>query len=151
MLLQHTTATHYCNTLLQHTTATHYCNTLLQHATATHYCNTLLQHTTAARHCNTLLQHTTATQHRTALTQTRIVTCLLPTWFCQITFMFATHICVTESIKQRECKVDNRMAKIQGCLVFIDYFPQKSPIISVSFAKNDLQLKAFCGSSPPCE
>ena len=30
------------------------------------------------------------------------------------------------------------------------HFPRKSRIISGSFAKNDLQLKASCGSSPPC-
>jgi len=37
-----------------------------------------------------------------------------------------------------------------GCVIFIGYFTQKSHIISGSFAKNDLQLKAFDGSLPPC-
>ena len=41
-----------------------------------------------------------------------------------------------------------------GCLILICHIPQKSPIITIisgSFAKNDLQLQASYGSSPPCK
>jgi len=61
-LLQHTTATNYCNILL-HTTAMH-CNTLPQRKAALH-CNTLLQHNTP-HYCNTLLQYN-ATHYRNTL------------------------------------------------------------------------------------
>jgi len=37
-----------------------------------------------------------------------------------------------------------------GCPFFRSHFSQKSPLIGGSFAKNDLQLKASYGSSPPC-
>ena len=36
------------------------------------------------------------------------------------------------------------------CLIFIRHFLQKSPIISGSFAKRDVQFKASCAFSPPC-
>ena len=43
-----------------------------------------------------------------------------------------------------------RQRRPPGCLIFTDHFPQKCPIISGSFAKSDLQLKATYESLRPC-
>ena len=37
-----------------------------------------------------------------------------------------------------------------GCCILTGHFPQNSSIMSGSFAKRDLQLKASYASSPPC-
>jgi len=43
-----------------------------------------------------------------------------------------------------------RESGVIACLIFIGHFLQKSPIISGSFADDDLQLKAFYDFTPLC-
>ena len=39
--------------------------------------------------------------------------------------------------------LQNRPVRMRVRLIFMDHFPQKSPVISGFFAERDLQLQAF--------
>ena len=61
------------------------------------------------------------------------------------------HICIQKKIITFSFVKDTTgWRKPMGCLISVDHCPQKSPIISGSFAKNGLQLRASYGSLPPC-
>jgi len=59
--------------------------------------------------------------------------------------------CVCVWQRERICVyVSTRVNAYSVCVCDISHFPQKSPIISGSFAKRDLKLEASYASSPPC-
>ena len=62
-LPQHSTTTHYNNTVPQRTTTKHCHNALPQHSTTTHYHKTLPQCTTTTQYHNVLPQNTTTTHY----------------------------------------------------------------------------------------
>ena len=57
-------------------------------------------------------------------------------------------LCAGGLIKTQRSYFGN--TKRRRCLILIGHFPQKSPTISGSFTRHDLQLKASHGSSLPC-
>ena len=70
--------------------------------------------------------------------------------FHQSLHSYETHAYETNSVEKAVRSSGTGWCRVIGCIIFTGHFLQKSSVISVSFAKNHLHLKASYGSSPPC-
>jgi len=81
--------------------------------------------------------HTQKSPIHTQKSPVYIITCAL-----SLAAMAVAHINIQKST--------TGWLSVIGSLIFIGHFPQESPKMSGSFSERDLQLKAFCASSPLC-
>ena len=63
---------------------------------------------------------------------------------------FGVRVCACAMTAELVHSVDTGWRRLIGSLIFVGHFPQKRPVISGSFAENDLQLEASHESLPPC-